>query len=381
MTTSRSASIVIAAGGTGGHLFPAEALATELIGLGVSPVLVTDRRGGRFGGAVADIEVRIIHAGGLAGRGWGARLVASAELVAGFFEAKRLLARRRPDAVVGFGGYASVPTMLAASMSGLGTVLHEQNAVLGRANRRLALRVDRVAGAFAHMAMMPPQAAAKTVHVGMPVRPAFRSVGDRPYQPPTADGPVRILVLGGSQGARVLAEVVPEAVARLDLSLRGRLAISQQCRPENLDSVRDAYARLGVTADLSAFFGDVPERLTDAHIVIARSGASTVAELTAIGRPAILVPYPHAIDDHQTANARAVEAAGAGWLMPEPTFTGAALADRLASRLADTDNLTRTAANAKALGIPDAARRLADVVLDLAHRRHEAPSSGGRLAA
>lgn len=354
--------IVLAAGGTGGHMFPAEALAAELLGRGFDLALITDRRGGSFRGALATVQTHRIRAGGIAGKSFAARLKSAPELAIGTLQARRLLKTLKPGAVVGFGGYASVPTVLAAGFAGFKTAIHEQNAILGRANRLLASRVQRIATSFEHSRGVPAEAESKLVHTGMPVRPTIAAARERPYPALAGDGPVRLLVLGGSQGARVLSEVVPAAVARLGERLRRRLHIVQQCRPEDLDGARTAYGALGVTSELASFFDDVPDRLAAAHLLIARAGASTVAELTAVGRPAILVPYPFAIDDHQTANAHAIDEAGAGWLMPQPAFTAEALAARLESLFAVPAILEKAASCARVAGRPDAAQRLADMV-------------------
>ncbi len=360
-----AALIVLAAGGTGGHVFPAEALASELLERGHALVLVTDRRGQAYGGTLGRLDTHRIAAGGIAGRGPLAKARAVAELGVGVLQARALLARLRPAAVVGFGGYASVPTMVAATLLGLPTAIHEQNAVLGRANRLLAGRVRRIATSYAQVAHVDHRLAAKVVRTGMPVRAAIAALRDQP--PPRLDeaGPIRLLVLGGSQGARALSEVVPSALAALPEELRRRLSVSQQCRPEDLDAVRAAYAGSGVDANLDSFFHDIPERMAASHLVIARSGASTVAELTTLGRPAILVPYPHATDDHQTANAHAVDDCGGAWLMPQDSFTADALAARLAALLAQPGTLARAAECARAAGRPDAAQLLADLVAQL----------------
>jgi UDP-N-acetylglucosamine--N-acetylmuramyl-(pentapeptide) pyrophosphoryl-undecaprenol N-acetylglucosamine transferase len=267
--------------------------------------------------------------------------------------------------VVGFGGYPSVPTMLAASRAGIVTVLHEQNAVLGRANRLLAGRAARVATAFPKVETFGRVAPERMLTVGNPVRAAIIAVGTGPYPAVVADAPVRLLVTGGSQGARVFGRVGPAAVALLPEAMRRRLAITQQCRPENLDEVRAAYAGQTPAPELSAFFQDMPERLAAANLVICRSGASTTAELTAAGRPAILVPYPFATDDHQTANAQALAEAGGAWLMPERTLTPETLAAQLQSLLAEPHQLCRAAACARSVARPDAAARLADAVIEL----------------
>lgn len=353
--------IVLAAGGTGGHMFPAEALARELVTRGFDVALVTDRRGQAFGDRVPGVELHRIHAGRF-GAGVAAKLAGLAELALGRIEAGRLLRRLAPAAAVGFGGYPSVPTMLAATALEVPSVLHEQNALLGRANRLLARRVDRIATSFATVGGIGAFDLSRIVETGNPVRPAVAALRGTSYPALQGQGPINIVVLGGSQGARVLSEVIPAALALLPPELRGRLRLVQQARAEDVDAVRRAHAESGVTAELATFFDDVPARLARAHLVISRSGASTVAELTVMGRPAILVPYLHAADDHQTANAKALAAAGAAWIMPQLEFTPAALAERLTALLAAPTALAAAAKAAEQLGRPDAARRLADLV-------------------
>lgn len=356
---------LLAAGGTGGHVFPAEALAQTLMDRGWRLGLATDRRGHAYGGTLGSLETFRIAAGGIAGRGLLSKVRAVAELGLGIIQARAILKREKPDVVVGFGGYASVPAVVAATLLGLPTIIHEQNAVLGRANRLLAGRVERIATSYGAVLHLDPAWAAKVAHVGMPVRAAIAAIRETPYSEIANDTPIRVLVLGGSQGARILSEIVPAALARLPDGLRTRLDVAQQCRPEDLEMVRAAYSGTGITATLESFFADVPLRLAGAHVVIARSGASTVAELTALGRPAILVPYPHAIDDHQTANARAVDEAGGAWLMPQPAFTPEALANRLESLFTQPGTLARAAGCARAAGRPDAAALLADLVAEI----------------
>ena len=357
--------VVLAAGGTGGHVFPAEALAVELKDRGLRLAVITDRRGGAWKGSLGGVETHHVLAGGIAGKSFAARLKSGPELAIGTWQARRILKRLQPKAVVGFGGYASVPTMLAACFGGYPTAIHEQNAVLGRANRLLAPRVQRIATSFENSEGLPDEALAKVVHTGMPVRAAVAAVASRPYPPLKADQPISLVVIGGSQGAHVFSEVVPAALARLDAGLKARLRVTQQCRPEDLEHVRKTYGEIGIVAGLGTFFDDLPERLAAAHLLIGRAGASTVAEILVVGRPAILVPYPHAIDDHQTRNAHAVDEAGAGWLMPEPTFTPGNLAARLDSLLGLPAIMDKAAAGAKAAGNADAARRMADVVVGL----------------
>jgi UDP-N-acetylglucosamine--N-acetylmuramyl-(pentapeptide) pyrophosphoryl-undecaprenol N-acetylglucosamine transferase len=360
-------SIVIAAGGTGGHLFPAEALAAELLARGERVALMTDARSSAFDStAFANAERFVLRGSGLSGRGPLRAAGGALALAAGTVQARGLLARLSASAVVGFGGYPSVPPVLAAlTMPGLkpATILHEQNGVLGRANRLLSPRSSALALSFADTVAVPGSARVEVV--GNPVRPALAALAGGGYPPGADNGPLRVLVLGGSLGARVFADVVPGAVASLPLALRGRLLVSQQCRPEDMGRVREAYAAAGVPAELSPFFPDVAGRLSTAHLVVARAGASTIAELACAGRPAVLVPLPHAIDDHQSANARTLAAAGAAWIMRQAEFTPAALAARLAALIADPAALSAAAAAASSLAQPDAARRLADLVLSL----------------
>ncbi|HYD99029.1 MAG TPA: undecaprenyldiphospho-muramoylpentapeptide beta-N-acetylglucosaminyltransferase [Alphaproteobacteria bacterium] len=361
--------IVLAAGGTGGHMFPAEALAKALAGRGHRPVLVTDRRGGTFSDGREDVTVYRIRAAGSGGRGLVGKLRMVSELAVGTVQAMAVLRHLDPLAVVGFGGYASAPTVYAAARRGTPVVLHEQNAVLGRANRMLARRAARIATSFDSVAMVAPEDRAKLVRTGNPVRPAIAERRGVPYPALDGDAPLGLVVLGGSQGAKVFPEVVPQALAKLPEGLRRRIRLSLQARPEDLAAAQAAVAALGLAgAEVSSFFTDVPDRLAGAHLAITRSGASTVAELTAIGRPSILVPYPSAMDDHQTANAQAVADAGAAWLMQQPSFTAEALAERLQSLFALPASLTHAAARAQDWGTVRAAEALADVVIDLLPR-------------
>ena len=286
--------VVIAAGGTGGHLFPALALAHALRVNGHEPAFVTDRRGIAFGDELAGVACHAVRSGGLAGRGLLAKLRALVDLALGTLQARRLLRRLAPSLAVGFGGYASVPPLLAAASLGVPTMIHEANAVLGRANRLLAPRARAIATAFPETAGLGPRTATRT---GNPVRQEFIAAREIAYLPPTALAPFRLLVIGGSQGARVLGRVVPAALAALPEALRRRLAVSLQCRAEDLDAARRTLAAAAIEAEVAPFFADIASRLGAAHLVIARAGASTVAELACVGRPAILVPFAGAVDD------------------------------------------------------------------------------------
>lgn len=363
--------ILLAAGGTGGHMFPAEALARALVARGRRVVLVTDRRGKSFGDRLREVEIHRIHAAGIAGGPLG-RVAGILRLAAGYLQAHALLARLRPVLVAGFGSYASVPTVWAAQHAGIPTLLHEQNAVLGRANRLLAARARAVATSFPETRALGKAMPRLT---GNPVRPAIAALAGQAY--PANDRPFRLLVLGGSQGARVFSHLIPAALAALAPEQSRNLAVAQQCRPEDLDQARRRYEEIGLSAELAAFFTDVAERLAISHLVISRSGASTVAELAAAGRPAILLPYPHATDDHQTANAAAFAAGGGGWLMPEAEATPECLARRLAALITDRALLAAAANAARRFGGPDslgrdAAGRLADLAEELAGQPRQA---------
>jgi UDP-N-acetylglucosamine--N-acetylmuramyl-(pentapeptide) pyrophosphoryl-undecaprenol N-acetylglucosamine transferase len=353
--------IVIAAGGTGGHFFPAEALAAELAARGHRIVLMTDGRSGVLSSAAfAGCEQHVLRGAGIAGRGVWRGVKAVGSLAAGVVQARGILARLGAASVVGFGGYPCVAPVLAAGLVRRrpSVLLHEQNAVLGRANRFLAGRVDTLALSFEATERVP--AGTEAIVTGNPVRPAIAALAWTDYVP--ASDRFRLLVLGGSLGARVFSDVVPEAVRLLSDELRARLSVVQQCRAEDLERVRAAYAAAGVAAELGAFFPDVADRLATAHLVIARAGASAVAELSVAGRPSILVPLPGAIDDHQTANARALAQAGGARVVPQPQFTAASLAACLRHLVTSPDALVAAALGARTQARADAALRLADVV-------------------
>jgi UDP-N-acetylglucosamine--N-acetylmuramyl-(pentapeptide) pyrophosphoryl-undecaprenol N-acetylglucosamine transferase len=355
---------VLAAGGTGGHVFPAEALAGELLARGRGVHLLCDGRADAFARRVPEVEFHRVRAGRFGG-GPGQAVCGLAGIAMGVVQARRLLRRLTPAGVIGFGGYASVPTMLAASYLGLPIVIHEQNAVLGRANRLLAPQAQRIATGFPAISGLRPADSLRSVHTGNPVRPAILDLADAGYTAPEPGRPIELLILGGSQGAHVLGEIVPPAMTALPAELRGRVRISQQVRPEDRTVVAAIYQQSGMAAELDSFFEDVPMRLRQAHLVICRSGASTVAELAALGRPAILIPYPHATDDHQTANARAFAEAGGGWLLLQASLSQDLLSRRIESLLTDRTALTAAAASAARFGRRDAAQRLARLVLDL----------------
>jgi UDP-N-acetylglucosamine--N-acetylmuramyl-(pentapeptide) pyrophosphoryl-undecaprenol N-acetylglucosamine transferase len=353
--------IMIAAGGTGGHFFPAEALAAELQRRGRTVALMTDvRSGGDRSAVFANTERFVLSGGGIAGHGMAKIAKSTASLAAGTLQALGILRRLRPSAIVGFGGYPTVAPVLAsrALRHRPRVVLHEQNAVLGRANRAMSRLSDKLALSFAGTTKIP--ASADSEVTGNPVRAAIIAKAGAPYQPATDH--FNLLVLGGSLGASVFSNVVPDAISLLPDSAIARLRVTQQCRKEDLEKVSKAYAALGIEAQLSSFFPDVANEIARAHIVIARAGASTVAELAAIGRPSILVPLPSAIDDHQRANARAIADAGGAWMMHQSIFTAADLADFLAPLIEAPESLAKVAEAAAGFSRIDATTRLADLV-------------------
>ncbi|MCJ2179242.1 undecaprenyldiphospho-muramoylpentapeptide beta-N-acetylglucosaminyltransferase [Novosphingobium album (ex Hu et al. 2023)] len=319
--TSVSRHYVLAAGGTGGHLIPAFALAAELHERGHHVALITDERGAAIPGKPDYLTSHVLPPGRIAGKnplGWikGAR-----GILQGRSMALRLFDSFRPTAVVGFGGYPAMPTMLAARSAGLPIVLHEQNAVLGRVNRYFARKVDAIATSCGQVDLLDPKHEDKVTLVGNPVRAEVLSLRDEPFPEFTEDSLFRILVTGGSQGARVLSQVIPDGLAMLPPTLRSRLQVIQQCRPEDIEAVRQRYAVHGIPAELATYFEDMAERLAGVHLFIGRSGASTIAELTAVGRPAILIPLPYAMDDHQSANTREIVAAGGARVIRQPAVT------------------------------------------------------------
>lgn len=356
--------VILAAGGTGGHLFPAEALSHALHRIGMRVVLMTDTRAAEFAGAFPAEAVHAVPAATPSGRSPFRKAAALFSIARGTFAARRIIGQLKPAVVVGFGGYPTVPPVLGASFSGVRTLIHEQNAVIGRANRFLAGRADVIATGFAEVGGVTEAQQAKCRHVGNPVRPAVIEAAAGDGRP--GDGRIRLLVFGGSQGARIMADIVPPALELLSDAERARLTIVQQARAEDEDRVRGIYEKLGVPATISPFFKDLPAQMAAAQLVIARSGASTVAELTVIGRPAILVPLPGSLDQDQAANAGFLEKAGGAIRILQPEFTPRRLATELSRLLGQPEHLTAMAGNAKSAGIPDAADRLARLVAEVA---------------
>jgi UDP-N-acetylglucosamine--N-acetylmuramyl-(pentapeptide) pyrophosphoryl-undecaprenol N-acetylglucosamine transferase len=369
MTPSRAPSVVLAAGGTGGHLFPAFALAQELGRRGVVVDLLTDMRGDRYGTSFPARAVYRVPSAAMAGRAPLQASRAAWQLARGVAASLRLLARLEPGAVVGFGGYPAFPPLVAARLRRIPTVLHEQNAVLGRANRALARHVSAIAASFANTRFLEGRPQAKVRVTGNPVRDQVVDWATQSYQPPHEEGPFCLLVFGGSQGARFFADALPPALALLPDDVRAGLFVVQQCREEDLKRVEAAYGAAGIRSHLAAFFANLPEEMARAHLVIGRSGASTVAELAVMGRPALLVPLPHAVDNDQLHNARRLAEAGGAWCLEQKDVTAQSLAETIARLLASPDTLAQAAAAAKALGRPDAVTRLADLVEELIGRR------------
>ncbi len=354
--------IALAAGGTGGHLFPAQALAEVLLSRGHDIHLITDERVRDYGKSFPASQTHIVPSASLSlskltavpGNIW--------RLYSGVATARALLKKHAPAAVVGFGGYPSLPPLWAATMLKLPTILHEQNAVLGRANKILAGRVNAIATSFEQVFRLTPQAAGKVVLTGNPVRQTALNFMAARYPHLDEMSPLKLVVFGGSQGARFFSDVMPDALALLPETLRGRLTIVQQCRAEDLSRVEERYGALGVTCRLSHFFSNMPEEIAQSHLVVCRSGASSIAELGVIGRPAVLVPLPHAIDNDQKKNAESFAAAGAGFIQDQNALTPQVLASVL-ERLLNSPQVLKDAAEAAVRhGKPDAAQKLADLV-------------------
>jgi UDP-N-acetylglucosamine--N-acetylmuramyl-(pentapeptide) pyrophosphoryl-undecaprenol N-acetylglucosamine transferase len=352
---------VLAAGGTGGHLTPAFALAHELDRRGHHVALITDARGSEIPGKPDFLPAHVLPAGrfGKNPLGWPK---AFARVLEGRAMARRLYESFEPSAIVGFGGYPALPALLAARSAGVPTIVHEQNAVLGRVNRLFAGRVNAIATAYPEVDRLAEKHQPKVHLVGNPVRPEVLALRDEPFPAFTADGLLRVLVTGGSQGARVLSEIVPDGLAMLAPALRSRLQVTQQCRAEDLDAVRARYASHGIPAELGTYFEDMQARLADAHLFIGRAGASTIAELTAVGRPAILVPLPIATDDHQAANVREIAKAGGARSIRQHNFTAKELAKQINALAQHPETLATAAHAAWNCGRPKAASDLADLV-------------------
>ena len=366
--------ILLAAGGTGGHLFPAEALARALLARGVPVELMTDTRALAYAGSFPARAVHAVPSATPSGGSALSKAKAGLQLGLGTLKAYGLLGRIKPRVVVGFGGYPSVPPLVAASWRRIPVLLHEQNAVMGRANRFLAGRATRIATGFPALGKADLATRAKATHTGNPIRPAVIEASRTAYA--IVDQRVlRLLVTGGSQGARVMSDIVPAAVAALPAELRRRLHVVQQARGEDEARVRRAYADAGVAAEIMSFFKDLPARIADAHLVIGRSGASTVSELAVIGRPSILVPLPGALDQDQAANAAVLGDVGAATVILQKDFTPTRLAEELVRLFGAPSHLAERAAAARNVGEPAGAERLADLVMAMTEGGRTAPET------
>jgi UDP-N-acetylglucosamine--N-acetylmuramyl-(pentapeptide) pyrophosphoryl-undecaprenol N-acetylglucosamine transferase len=368
MPTS-AASVMLAAGGTAGHLFPAFALAQELARRNILVDLITDMRGDKYGADFPARQIYRVPAATLKGSSPLAAAKTGYTLTRGTAAAFKLLGDVRPAAVIGFGGYPTFPPLLAAKLRRIPSALHEANAVLGRANKMLAKRVTAIATSFDDVAGIDPGLASKVRFTGNPVRDTVIDWSKRAYKPPGPNGPFNLLIFGGSQGARYFSEAVPPALIALPDPVRRMLFVTQQAREEDVAGVTATYAAAGIRAQVAPFFKTLPEEIAKAHVVIARAGAGTISELTVIGRPGILVPLPHALDNDQLLNARRIEAAEAGWCLEQKSLTTETLTAAIQQLLNDPPLLDRVAAAAKRIGKPDAVVRLADLVEGLMGRR------------
>ncbi|WP_201859897.1 undecaprenyldiphospho-muramoylpentapeptide beta-N-acetylglucosaminyltransferase [Microvirga soli] len=357
--------ILLTAGGTGGHLFPAEALANALKASGARVALATDKRANAYAGSFPADEIVEIPSATPSGRSIPQMAKAALMLGQGTLKSMSEIRRMKPAVVVGFGGYPTVPPVIAASLLNVPTVIHEANGVMGRANRLLARRATMIATGFAGIKGIPANVPGKVIHTGNPIRPTVLEAAKQSYAPLGPQDKLRLLVVGGSQGARVMSDVVPPAIALLPAELQARIAITQQARGEDLERVRAQYQQLKVEFEAEPFFKDLPHRLAGAHLVVSRSGASTVAELAVIGRPSILVPLPGSLDQDQAANAKTLGDLGAAIVCPQSEFTPERLAGEIQAYFQEPDRLTRAAAAAHSASITDAAERLAQAVLTL----------------
>jgi UDP-N-acetylglucosamine--N-acetylmuramyl-(pentapeptide) pyrophosphoryl-undecaprenol N-acetylglucosamine transferase len=358
--------ILLAAGGTGGHLFPAEALGVELIRRGLRVRLATDDRALRYSGLFSKDTIDVVPSATVRGRSPWSLAQTGAVLAAGTAVSLKLMRKLKPAAVVGFGGYPTLPPLLAARLFGIPTAIHEANAVLGRANRFLSRRVSAIATSLPGVLDRDPALAGKTTTVGTPMRPAVLAAAAVKFVAPEPAGPLRLLVVGGSQGARVMADIVPGAIERLEPALWSRLILTQQVRDEDMARVRAVYDRLKIKAELAPFFTDLPARLAASHLIVSRSGAGTVAELGAIGRPSVLVPLPGSIDQDQFANAGVLSQVDGALRIAQTELTPDRLASEISALATEPQRLAAMAAAARSVGRLDAADRLADLVVKVA---------------
>lgn len=365
------ASIVLTAGGSGGHLFPALALAGELLRRGYEVDLITDNRTSPYGSNFPGRGVHKVPAATFRGKSPIEAMKMVATNSNGFKMAYDIMGDLKPKAMVGFGGYPTIPPVLAALARGIPSMIHEQNSVMGRANRFLAPMVKAIGISFEDTKFLEGKLSEKSYVTGTPLRDAILEMRGGTYQPPQTGQPVNLLCFGGSQGARYFSDIMPVALQILPQELRDRLMVVQQCREEDIDRVFDSYEVASVAAELATFFEDLPFRMAAAHLVVSRSGATTIAELSALGRPAVLVPLPHSVDNDQLENATRFEKAGAGWCFEQAIMTPERLAGTLRRLFEEPATLARAASRSKSLARYDAVARLADLVVTLA----EAPQT------
>jgi UDP-N-acetylglucosamine--N-acetylmuramyl-(pentapeptide) pyrophosphoryl-undecaprenol N-acetylglucosamine transferase len=362
MSQSKPLTIALAAGGTGGHMFPADALSRELQERGHTVILVTDKRGLKYPGLFKGVTNFVVEAGSIARGGIIARLMAAVDILAGAIEARRVLKKHGVQVVVGFGGYPALPAVIAARVMGLKYCLHEQNAVLGRVNRLMVKGASALALSFKGTRKIPKHSKRKSILIGNPVRKEILQVGLTPYPSLGEDHVLRVMVVGGSQGASIFSDIVPEALAMLPRAFKDQLQVTQQCREEDLERVQARYDEEGIKAETMTFIEDMAGRLTWSHLVIGRSGAMTVTELATSGRPSILVPLPTSVDNHQVHNAEALSDVGAGWLVPQPEFNARELAKQIQKLSSRQSRLSDAAKLALSVSRPDATKHLADLV-------------------
>jgi len=360
--SEKKITVVLASGGTGGHIFPAEALAAELISKGNKAILISDVRYKKHSLTPDEMDVRIVNSsstgGGLVGK-----VKAALTITSGIRQAMKELKSINPDVVVGFGGYPSFPTMFAAVLLKIKTVVHEQNCVMGRVNKFLSSRVDKIATSFREVKGIKKKYHDKITLTGNPVRPAIKALREFPYPDLEESDNIQILVIGGSQGASIFSKVVPDAICMLPDEFKKLIRVDQQCRKEDLQNVKDIYKENDINADLATFFEDIPSRIASSNLIIARAGASTVSEITVAGRPSILIPYKHAMDDHQTVNAKALEKRNAAVLISEDDFVPEKLSKVIKSFIDNPENLVIMAKNSHSLGKVDAVEKLTDCLV------------------
>ena len=363
-------SIVLAAGGTGGHVFPAAALSDELRALKLQPIFITDDRGQDYQGALSKIPIHYISAASPSGKNPFKIIVSLFKLYKGYRQARKLYKQIRPAVVVGFGGYPSVPALMAAQRMGIKTIVHDQNAVFGRANRMLARKANVIATSFPEISNIKPNKKQQVIYTGNPVRPAIAKIHAIDKRVFSATSSINILVTGGSQGAQILGDVVPQAISFLNEKLRSRLRIIQQARAEQVPQLQNQYDKIGVQAHVMSFVDDMPKELRKTHLAICRAGGSTVSEMACTGTPTIFIPLPSATDDHQSKNTEQLVRAGGSWMMPQLTLRPTTLTDRLNTLLKSPEMIAAASAKAKSCSIPDAHKRLASIVQNMVQDSH-----------